>query len=193
MENVFKKLSEIDVSGKVEKKGSQNYISWSNAWALAKQLYPSIQRVVYEDPITGLNYFQDGKTAYVKVGIIIDGLEHIDYLPVMSYNNKSLTLDNVTSFEVTKTIQRSTVKALAMMGLGLQMWSGEDLIDSVKTAKPASTSKIDLSVNDTNWAGVVKYVEANKTKLDLATIVKNLSVKYNLSTSVKKTLGDLLK
>jgi hypothetical protein len=192
MENVFKKLSEIDVSGKVEKKGSQNYISWSNAWALAKQLYPSIQRVVYEDPSTGLNYFQDGKTAYVKVGIIIDGLEHIDYLPVMSYNNKSLTLDNVTSFEVTKTIQRSTVKALAMMGLGLQMWSGEDLIDTVKTAK-TPTSKIDLAVDDTNWAGVVKYVEANKTKLDLATIVKNLSVKYNLSTSVKKTLGDLLK
>ena len=192
MENVFKKLSEIDVSGKVEKKGSQNYISWSNAWALAKQLYPSIQRVVYEDPSTGLNYFQDGKTAYVKVGIIIDGLEHIDYLPVMSYNNKSLTLDNVTSFEVTKTIQRSTVKALAMMGLGLQMWSGEDLIDTVKTAK-TPTSKIDLAVDDANWAGVVKYVEANKAKLDLATIVKNLSVKYNLSTSVKKTLGDLLK
>lgn len=192
MENVFKKLSEIDVSGKVEKKGSQNYISWSNAWALAKQLYPSIQRVVYEDPSTGLNYFQDGKTAYVKVGIIIDGLEHIDYLPVMSYNNKSLTLDNVTSFEVTKTIQRSTVKALAMMGLGLQMWSGEDLIDSVKTAKTTST-KIDLVVNDANWAGVVKYILANKDKMDLATIVKNLSVKYNLSTSVKKTLGDLLK
>lgn len=193
MENVFKKLSEIDVSGKVEKKGSQNYISWSNAWALAKHLYPSIQRVVYEDPSTGLNYFQDGKTAYVKVGIIIDGLEHIDYLPVMSYNNKSLTLDNVTSFEVTKTIQRSTVKALAMMGLGLQMWSGEDLIDTVKTSKPTASAKIDLAVDDTNWAGVVKYVEANKTKLDLATIVKNLSVKYNLSTSVKKTLGDLLK
>jgi hypothetical protein len=192
MENVFKKLSEIDVSGKVEKKGSQNYISWSNAWALAKQLYPGIQRVVYEDPNTGLNYFQDGKTAYVKVGIIIDGLEHIDYLPVMSYNNKSLTLDNVTSFEVTKTIQRSTVKALAMMGLGLQMWSGEELIDTVKTSK-TPTTKIDLAVDDPNWAGVVNYVTANKTKLDLATIVKNLSVKYNLSTSIKKTLGDLLK
>jgi hypothetical protein len=80
-----------------------------------------------------------------------------------------------------------------MMGLGLQMWSGEDLIDSVKTSKPASTSKIDLAVNDDNWAGVVNYVNANKSKLDLTTIVKNLSVKYNLSTSIKKTLGDLLK
>ena len=82
---------------------------------------------------------------------------------------------------------------MAYHGLGLKLWSGEDLIDSVKTAKTASTSKIDLAVNDTNWAGVVNYITANKTKLDLATIVKNLSVKYNLSTAVKKALGDLMK
>ena len=112
---------------------------------------------------------------------------------ISGYNNKSIPLEQVTSMDVNKTIQRATVKALAYHGLGLKLWSGEDLIDSVKTAKPASTSKIDLAVDDPNWAGVVKYVEANKAKLDLATIVKNLSVKYNLSTSVKKTLGDLLK
>lgn len=192
MSNTFKTLSEIDIKSKVEKKGNQNYISWSNAWGLAKEKFPSIQRIVYEDPLTGLNYFTDHKTAYVKVGIIIDDLEHIDYLPVMSYNNKSLKIEDVTSFEVTKTIQRSTVKALAMHGLGLQMWSGEDLIDTAKTAK-TPTTKIDLAVNDANWAGVVSYVTTNKTKLDLATIVKNLSVKYNLSTATKKALGDLLK
>ena len=94
--------------------------------------------------------------------------------------------------DVNKTIQRSTTKALALHGAGLSLWSGEDLIDTVKTAK-TPPAKIDLAVNDANWAGVVNYVVANKTKLDLATIVKNLSVKYNLSTSVKKTLGDLLK
>jgi hypothetical protein len=193
MENVFKKLSEINVSDKVEKKGNQDYLSWSHAWGLAKQLYPSMQRVVYEDSMTGLNYFNDGKTAYVKVGIVIDGLEHIDYLPIMDFRNQSILIEKVTSMDVNKTIQRSTVKALALHGLGLKLWSGEDLVDSTKTAKVMTSTKIDLAVNDTNWAGVVKYVEANKTKLDLATIVKNLSVKYNLSTSVKKTLGDLLK
>jgi hypothetical protein len=191
--NVFKTLSEIDVKSKVEKKGNQEYLSWSHAWAMVKQFYPDMQRIIYEDYHTGVNYFNDGKTCYVKVGIIINGLEHIDYLPVMDFKNQSIPLERVTSMDVNKTIQRSTTKALALHGAGLSLWSGEDLIDSVKTSKPASTSKIDLAVNDTNWAGVVKYVEANKTKLDLATIVKNLSVKYNLSTSVKKTLGDLLK
>ncbi len=150
-----------------------------------------MQRVVYEDVVTGLNYFNDGKTAYVKVGIVIDGLEHIDYLPIMDFRNQSILIEKVTSMDVNKTIQRSTVKALALHGLGLKLWSGEDLIDSAKVAK-TPTLKIDLAVDDPNWAGVVKYVEANKAKLDLATIVKNLSVKYNLSTSVKKTLGDLL-
>ena len=190
--SAFKTLSEIDIKSKVEKKGNQNYISWSNAWGLAKEKFPTIQRIVYEDSLTGLNYFTDHKTAYVKVGIIIDGLEHIDYLPVMNYKNASVKIEDVTSFEVTKTIQRSTVKALAMHGLGLQMWSGEDLIDTVKTTK-APTTKIDLAVGDTNWAGVSNYILANKDKLDLATIIKNLSVKYNLSTSVKKSIGDLLK
>jgi hypothetical protein len=192
MENVFKTLSEIDVKSKVEKKGNQEYLSWSHAWGMVKQFYPDMQRIVYEDYHTGVNYFNDGKTCYVKVGIIINGLEHIDYLPVMDFRNQSIPLDKVTSMDVNKTIQRSTTKALALHGAGLSLWAGDDLIDTVKTTK-ATPTKIDLAVDDPNWAGVVNYVTANKTKLDLATIVKNLSVKYNLSTSIKKTLGDLLK
>lgn len=190
--NVFEKLSSIDFSNKIEKKGNQDYLSWSNAWALVKKHFPNVKRTVYEDYHTGVNYFNDGRTAYVKVGVTIDDLEHIDYLPVMDFRNKSIPLEQLTSMDVNKTIQRSTVKALAMHGLALDLWYGSDLVDSVKTTK-TPTSKIDLAVDDANWAGVVKYVEANKTNLDLATIVKNLSIKYNLSTAVKKQLGDLLK
>jgi hypothetical protein len=192
MENVFKKLSEVDIKSKIVKKGNQDYLSWSNAWSMLKQNYPTAQRIVYEDTMTGLNYFNDGKSGYVKVGVVVDGIEHIDYLPIMSYNNKSIRIEDITSFEVTKTIQRSMTKAIAMHGLGLSLWQGEDLIDAVKTTKAPAT-KIDLAVGDTNWAGVVSYVTTNKAKMDLATVVKNLSVKYNLSTSVKKSLGDLLK
>jgi hypothetical protein len=187
--STFKKLSEIDIKGKVEKKGSQSYLSWATAWSLAKAEYPTLQRVVYEDPLTGLNYFTDHKSAYVKVGIIIDGLEHIDYLPVMSYNNKSIKIEDVTSMDVNKTIQRSTVKALALQGLGLQMWVNEDLIDTVKASKPtATTTKVALNVSDANWDNVVKYVTANKN-VGLASLVKNLEVKYTMTTAVKKELS----
>lgn len=194
MESVFKTLSEIDIKSKVEKKGSQSYISWSNAWGLVKEKFPTLQRIVYEDPQTGLNYFTDHKTAYVKVGIIIDGLEHIDYLPVMNYKNASIKIEDVTSFDVTKTIQRSMVKAIAMHGLGLQMWSGEDLVQTTKgAAQPtAAAEKVTLNIGDSNWANVVKYIGNNK-QLDLNTIVKNLQVKYTISTAVKKELATFMK
>lgn len=194
MESVFKKLSEIDIKSKVEKKGSQSYISWSNAWGLVKEKFPTLQRIVYEDPQTGLNYFTDHKTAYVKVGIIIDGLEHIDYLPVMNYKNASIKIEDVTSFDVTKTIQRSMVKAIAMHGLGLQMWSGEDLVQTTKgAAQPVAVAeKMALNIGDSNWGNVVKYVGNNK-QLDLNTIVKNLQVKYTISTAVKKELATYVK
>lgn len=189
--STFKKLSSIDIKGKIEKKGTQDYMSWSTAWGLAKSEFPTLQRVVYEDQLTGLNYFNDGKTAYVKVGVIIDGLEHIDYLPIMDFRNKSVAIENVTSMDVNKTIQRSTTKALAMHGLGLQLWSGEDLQETAKAPAQKPATKVALNINDDNWPAVVKYVTANKNT-DLATLVKNLETKYTLTTAVKKELSKLI-
>jgi hypothetical protein len=69
------------------------------------------------------------------------------------------------------------------------MWSGEDLIDTAKTAKPtAPATKVALNVGDGNWDNVVKYVVANKN-VGLASLVKNLEVKYTLTTAVKKELS----
>lgn len=188
--SVFEKLSEINVSDKTEKKGNQKYLSWSHAWSMAKEHYPSIQRTVYEDSLTGLNYFNDGKSGYVKVGITIEGLEHIDYLPIMDFRNQSISIDKITSMDVNKTIQRSTTKAIALHGLGIALYSGEDLVDSAKVSKPATatTTKVALNVADANWDNVVKYVTANKN-VGLASLVKNLEVKYTMTTAVKKELS----
>ena len=136
MENYFKKLSAINVKGMAEKKGNFNYLSWANAWSLIKEAYPDAQRKVYESEQTELPYFTDGKTASVKVGIMVNGIEHIDYLPVMDYRNKSILLDSVTSFDVNKAIQRSTTKALALHGLGLYIYAGEDLPEGYEPPAP---------------------------------------------------------
>lgn len=183
---VFKKLSAIDIKSKIARKGAQDYLSWSNAWSLVKQHYPNAQRNVYEDQLTGLNYFNDGKSGYVKVGIIIEGLEHIDYLPIMDFRNKSIAIESITSMDVNKTIQRSMTKAIAMHGLGLSLWSGEDLVSTSKEMKP--TGPIELKIGDPNWDRVLKYISDNK-QLGLAVIVKNLQAKYVISTVVKKELG----
>mgnify|MGYP003669233171 FL=1 len=188
MKDIFKDLSSININDKVEKKGQHKYLSWAHAWTLAKQKFPEIQRIVYECESTGLNYFTDGNSAYVKVGITIKGLEHIDYLPVMDFRNNALPLDKVTSMEVNKTIQRSTTKAIAMHGLGLNLWSGEDIVQTTTEPTSKKEEKVELIINTDNWAKALKYIAQNK-ELGLPVIIKNLETKYNLKSTIKKELS----
>lgn len=126
MANVFEKLNAINVNGKTEKKNGLTYLSWAWAWAEVKKVDPKATYTIYENS-EGWNYHTDGKTAWVKTGVTIDGIEHIEYLPVMDYKNKSITINNITSFDVNKAIQRSLTKACARHGLGLYIYAGEDL------------------------------------------------------------------
>ena len=93
--NYFEELAKVSIKDKVEKKGNFDYLSWANAWALIKLKISKCQRNVYEDQATGLNFFTDGKTAYVKVGIVINDLEHIDYLPIMDFRNNSIRVERL--------------------------------------------------------------------------------------------------
>lgn len=133
--NVFNTLSKINVSGKAEKKNGLTYLSWSYAWAEVKKLYPTAQYHVYErDTQWGpVNYFTDGRTCWVKVGVTIEGLEYIEMLPIMDYRNKAIPLDKVTSCDANKTIQRAITKAIARHGLGLYVYAGEDYPDTAPT------------------------------------------------------------
>lgn len=189
--NYFTSLASVSVRDKVERKGTLDYLSWANAWSMLKTAHPDAQRIVYESEHTGLNYFTDGKTAYVKVGIIVNGLEHIDYLPVMDFRNNAIPIDKVTSMDVNKTIQRSTAKAIAMHGLGLSLWTGED-VPEVGSSTPSNTdSRVSLEKGDESWFRVEAYVTGNK-KLGLEKIIQQLSRKYVISTSVKKEIEKLL-
>lgn len=197
MESVYNNLKAIDVRPKAEKKGRADYLSWAHAWDMLKSNYPQAQRIIYEQPETGLNYFTDGKTAYVKVGIVVNDLEHIDMLPVMDNRNKSITIDKVCSFEVNKTIQRSTAKAIAMHGLGLSLWTGEDIPSQPSEAKDAPSksssepTRISLDVDDDNWGKVLKYVVENKGE-GFDNLLKQLRTKYKVSAPVQKALKDNL-
>lgn len=126
MENYFATLNNINVNDHTEKKNGLTYLSWAWAWAEVKKLFPSATYTIYE-AANGCFYHTDGKTCWVKTGVTIEGLEHIEYLPVMDYRNASITLEKVTSFDVNKAIQRSLTKAVARHGLGLYIYAGEDL------------------------------------------------------------------
>ena len=124
--STFEILNAINVNDKVEKKNGLTYLSWSYAWAEIKKVDPDANYTIYENA-DGLFYHTDGRTAWVKTGVTVNGIEHIEYLPVMDYKNKSIPVENITSFDVNKTVQRSLTKACARHGLGLYVYAGEDL------------------------------------------------------------------
>ena len=144
--NYFTELNSIDVSGHIEKKKINDrtqlsYLSWPWAWGELKKRHPDATYTIYENR-DGWNYFHDGGTCWVKTGVTVNGIEHIEYLPIMNGANKSIPLGSVTSFEVNKAIQRSLTKAIARHGLGLYIYAGEDLPDTDDgTAEPKQTAK----------------------------------------------------
>jgi hypothetical protein len=135
MENYFVVLNNINVNGKTEKKNGLTYLSWAWAWGEVKKLFPDATYTIYENA-DGLFYHTDGKTCWVKTGVCVNGIEHIEYLPVMDFRNASIPADKVTSFDVNKAIQRSLTKAVARHGLGLYIYAGEDLPEEEKDAEP---------------------------------------------------------
>ena len=126
--SVFKTLDAVNCSQYTERKGNLSYISWAWAWRIVKSHFPDATYTIYENQ-EGWNYFTDGRTAWVKTGVTIQGLEHIEYLPVMDQRFQSIPLENVRSTDVNKAIQRSLTKACARHGLGLSLYAGEDLTD----------------------------------------------------------------
>ena len=156
---VFKELFDLNLSDKTEKKktGSQEltYLSWAYAWAAVKERYPEAHYEIKK--FDGLPYVFDEKTGYmVYTEVTIDGITHEMWLPVMDGANKAMkaepykyttkygekTVDAATMFDINKTIMRCLVKNLAMFGLGLYIFAGEDLpIDDDKEEKPVEKKK----------------------------------------------------
>ena len=139
------------------------YLPWAFAWGEIKKLYPESFYTIYENA-EGLNYHTDGKTAWVKTGVTIvweeEGvrkqLEHIEDLPVMDMRNQSIPIANLTSTAVNKAIQRSLVKACARHGLGLYIFSGEDLPED------ESPARMRKRVAAAPTGQVIRSAEANK-------------------------------
>lgn len=123
---VFETLNAINMSDKVEKKGGLSYLSWCWAWGTLKEHFPDSTYTVYENE-QGWPYFTDGRTAWVKTGVTVNGKEYVERLPIMDYKNNAIPIDRITSMNVNTAIQRSITKAIARHGLGLYIYAGEDV------------------------------------------------------------------
>ena len=161
--SVFETLNAINLNDLKEDKGKMTYLSWAYAWGEVKKLYPDMTSTVYENT-EGLNYHHDGKTAWVKTGITIEGQEHIEYLPIMDNRNASIPLERINSTEVNKSIQRSMTKAIARHGLGFYIYAGEDLPETEVVANNAA--EIERAAKDVKDKTLInQYVHSLKTAL----------------------------
>lgn len=130
----FEEITKINVNEKTEKKGNLTYLSWAWAWAEFKKVYPDAQYEVVKFA-DGKPYYHDEKTGYmVYTKVTAEGLTYEMWLPVMDSRNRALL--DATMFDINKTIMRCLTKNLAMFGLGLYIYAGEDLPEGEDKPKP---------------------------------------------------------
>lgn len=184
--SVFETLAAINVYDYIDKRGGLSYVSWANAWMLLKREFPTATRTIYEHDHTGMNYFSDGRTCYVKVGVTINKQEIVDMLPVMDFRNKSISVESVTSMDVNKAIQRSTVKCIAMHGLGIGVYTGEDIPEPT----PAPVELETISPKSDKWASVEKFIVTSRHE-EFDTLVQRMSTKYKFTAPSIKRLKDV--
>lgn len=149
-ENNFKDLIELNVNERVEEKNGLSYLSWSWAWQEVIKRYPEATYEILRFE-NNLPYVYDEKTGYmVFTKVNINGIVREMWLPVMDGANKAMldhdykysvkgyngtviekTVKAATMFDINKTIMRCLTKNLAMFGLGLYIYSGEDLPETI--------------------------------------------------------------
>lgn len=211
----FAVLSAINVNDKVEKKDKLTYLSWAHAWAEVCKNYPDADYEIVM--FNNLPYTYDPHTGYmVFTNVTIDGKTREMWLPVMDGNNKAMkheaytyttkygskTVEAATMFDINKTLMRCLTKNLAMFGLGIYIYAGEDLPESDSTATTTATTesksnaKVDertmLTIPSADWDNVSKYVTANKGN-NLETILVNISKRFIVSATVQKQIEKLWK
>lgn len=160
---LFNLLYQIDVKDVSEKRNRLTYLSWAWAWAEVSKRTTEIDYTVYKDPETKRPYVFDPATGYmVYTTITINEVTREMWLPVMDSSNKAMkdvpyeykvkeykdskwtggytekTCEAATMFDINKTIMRCLVKNLAMFGLGLYIFTGEDMPEDITMLEPAS-------------------------------------------------------
>ena len=152
MNDKFEKALSLNVNDKVEKKNGLSYLSWSFAWSEFCKIYPGATYKIIKDDNRNCAFGDKERGYMVYTEVTADGITHEMWLPVMDFKNKSML--NPTTFDINKTVMRCLTKNLAMFGIGLYIYSGEDVPEEVKTEKvteePKTTEEIKISAAQQN-------------------------------------------
>ena len=123
--NYFTELDRVDVTQHIEKKGKFSYLSWAYAVRELKKRHPSATWVVHEYGLEKLPYVKTECGFFVKVTVTVDDVDATQVHPVLDHQNK--TVNSPNAFQINTSIQRCLAKAIALHGLGIHLYAGEDL------------------------------------------------------------------
>ena len=139
MSDVFKKLSAVNVNANKERKGKFDYLPWTDAWTILMEHYPDATHDMLEDVI-----YPDG-TMEVRSSVTINGQTHKMFLPVIDHRNNAI--QNPNAFDINKNRMRCLAKNIALFGLGLYIFRGEDLPAEPKIEETKQMIQAGMQIN----------------------------------------------
>ncbi len=199
-ETTFEMLSKINVNKFVEKKNGLTYLSWAYAWSEVKSNCPD---ATYE---IGETEYDEALGFMCHTSVTIDGETLPMWLPVMDGANKSMKkqaykyttrygekdVAAATTFDINKTIMRCLVKNLAMFGLGIYIFAGDDIPTTEIQEEEVKPELLQLKKGDSNWTKVSAFIKSNKAK-GLDALLEQLKTKYIIGSATKTEIQKLLK
>ena len=184
----WKQLKAVDIKDMIEKKGKYSYISWAMAWSALCDIYPdaTMEKHCNEH---GFPVFKDENGwCFTKVTVTVNGKSITEMLPVL--NNFNKPIKNPDSMDINSSLQRCLAKAIALHGLGVHVYSGEDIVDipdnlGEEDAKPKAIQKSEVKKVEEE----VKKVEEKASTVDTLKIEvpeKGKSTKVDTNVDMKK-------
>ena len=184
----WKQLKAVDIKDMIEKKGKFSYISWAMAWSALCDIYPdaTMEKHCNEH---GFPVFKDENGwCFTKVTVTVNGKSITEMLPVL--NNFNKPIKNPDSMDINSSLQRCLAKAIALHGLGVHVYSGEDIVDipdnlGEEDAKPKAIQKSEVKKVEEE----VKKVEEKASTVDTLKIEvpeKGKSTKVDTNVDMKK-------
>ena len=167
-ENTFEKLNKVDVSKFTEKKGQFNYLSWAHA---VRELLKACPEATWEVHLfenadgTKQPYMKNGTGSYVQVSVNVDNVVRSQIHPVLDHRNQPI--DNANAFQINTSIQRCLAKAIALHGLGLYIFAGEDLpeADPLTNAQAYELNELASKIQDEDTRNTI-YSAINEKQID---------------------------
>lgn len=189
-----------NVNEHTEKKGGLTYLSWAWAWAEALKADPTVNFMVHM--FDGKPYMNVNGSGMVWVTVTMFSKPMTCFLPIMDFKNKCIA--DPDAFEINKTIMRCLTKALALHGLGLYIYSGEDLPEGEEKTAPTPTAKApktsgaqdaanDIASLELFVQGIRDFIGHSETEDDLISFWKNNQERLDeLKAALPKLHGEVV-